>query len=183
MEKIDLNNYISNNASIIYIFLDVDGVLNSENYIIKCYKKHHKPMSMNCVPFNPKCLNNLMKLVQIIENHFEVKLVLSSTWRLSEIDCEIVNARLAEYGLRLSGKTPYVEGERGKEIKDYLEHLRYKCYNFIILDDDIQDITPYFPDNIVHTDFKTGLTKKCLKKALKILNIKKESLLWKMIKS
>ena len=184
MKKVDLNDYISNKGLSVYIFLDIDGVLNNENYILKCYRKHHKPMSMNHVPFDPRCLNNLMQLVQIIENHFEVKLVLSSTWRLSEIDCEIVNARLAEYGMRLSGKTTYMEGNRGLEIKDYLDNnLRYKCYNFIILDDDICDITPYFPNNIVHTNFKTGFTKRCLKQVLKILKIKKESLLWKIIKS
>lgn len=171
MEKIDLNNYISNNASIIYIFLDVDGVLNSENYIIKCYKKHHKPMSMNCVPFDPKCLNNLMKLVQIIENHFEVKLVLSSTWRLSEIDYEIVNARLAEYGLKLSGKTPNLRAIRGEEIMSYLSD---KFYNdIIILDDDINDIINFYPHNVIKTNFKTGFTKSCLNKAIKLILDKK----------
>ena len=92
MKKVDLNDYISNKGLSVYIFLDIDGVLNNENYILK-------------------------------------------------------------------------------------------CYNFIILDDDICDITPYFPNNIVHTNFKTGFTKRCLKQALKILKIKKESLLWKIIKS
>ena len=54
-------------SQVCYIFLDIDGVLNDETYIIECYKKHNKPMHMNHVPFNPKSLNVLMELCQSIE--------------------------------------------------------------------------------------------------------------------
>lgn len=156
---------------LVFIFLDVDGVLNNENYIVKCYNKHHKPMSMNHVPFDPKCLNNLMILVQQIQQlDYDVNIILSSTWRLNEIDYNIVDARLAEYGLSLNGKTSYIDGIRGIEIKDFLQD---KCYtNFIILDDDIFDIQDYFPNNLVKTNFKTGLTKHNVKQALKIIKSK-----------
>lgn len=156
---------------LVFIFLDVDGVLNNENYIVKCYNKHHKPMSMNHVPFDPKCLNNLMILVQQIQQlDYDVNIILSSTWRLNEIDYNIVDARLAEYGLSLNGKTSYIDGIRGIEIEDFLQD---KCYtNFIILDDDIFDIQDYFPNNLVKTNFKTGLTKHNVKQALKIIKSK-----------
>lgn len=173
MEKINLNDYISDRSLIVYVFLDIDGVLNSENYLEKCYRKHHKPMSMNHVPFDPKCLNNLMILVQTIEKHYQVKIILSSTWRLHSIDYEIVDARLAEYGLCLSDKTPVINQERGKEIQSYLKESKQKCNNFIILDDENFDILDYFPQNLIKTDFKTGFTKKCLKQCLKLLNIKR----------
>lgn len=176
MKKVDLNDYISNKSLLIYIFLDIDGVLNSENYLEKCYRKHHKPMSMNQVPFDPKCLNNLMILVQTIEKHYQVKIILSSTWRLHDIDYEIVDARLAEYGLHLSDKTPIINQERGKEIKSYLECSEQKCNNFLILDDEDFDILEYFPHNIVKTNFRTGFNKKCLKQSLKLLNIKRRIL-------
>ena len=70
--------------NIIYIFLDVDGVLNNQKYIEKCYENNgHCAMHMNHVPFDPKCLNNLMKLVRFIEQKaYDVKIILSSTWRL-----------------------------------------------------------------------------------------------------
>lgn len=158
-------------TKLIFVFLDVDGVLNNERYIVKCYKKHHKPMHMNHVPFDPRCLNNLMILVQTLEhNNYEVKIILSSTWRLSEIDYEIVNARLAEYGLKLSDKTPNLRAIRGEEIQDFLKDKSYE--NIIILDDDIFDIKEYFPNNIVRTNFKLGLTKNDVKKALKIIDSK-----------
>lgn len=150
---------------LIYIFLDVDGVLNNENYIIKCYEMHHRPMHMNRVPFDPKCLRNLMLLVQELEkNKYEVKIILSSTWRLSEIDYEIVNARLGEYGLYLSGKTGN-KGHRGLEIKDYLNKNEF-CKDFLILDDDVFDTADTYPENLIATKFRDGFTKKCLKQAI-----------------
>lgn len=127
---------------------------------------------MNHVPFDPKCLNNLMILVQTLENNnYRVKIILSSTWRLSEIDYEIVNARLAEYGLKLSGKTPNLRAIRGEEIMSYLSD---KFYNdIIILDDDINDIINFYPHNVIKTNFKTGFTKSCLNKAIKLILDKK----------
>ena len=44
------------------IFLDIDGVLNDGDYIEKCYERHHKPMSMDFVPFKLLGLNNLRSL-------------------------------------------------------------------------------------------------------------------------
>lgn len=153
-------------SKLIYIFLDVDGVLNDEQYIEECYEKHNKPMSMNHVPFDPKCLNNLMVLCQTLEkSDYEIKLILSSTWRLHDIDYAIVDARLAEYGLQLSGKTDYLSGERGKEIEKFLfENNIYK--DIIILDDDRFDIEPLYKDNLINTSFKTGFDDIALQKSL-----------------
>ena len=148
-----------------YIFLDVDGVLNNETYTISCYERHHKSMHMNHVPFDPKCLNNLMILVQSLEKlGFEVKIILSSTWRLSNIDYEIVNARIAEYGLKLDGKTPHF-GDRGAEIKEYLKDKEY--VDLLILDDDSFDIIDYFYFNLINTNFKVGFNSEALERALR----------------
>ena len=155
-------------CKLIYIFLDVDGVLNNQNYIEKCYEMHHRPMHMNHVPFDPKCLKNLMLLVQSYENNnYKIKIILSSTWRLSDIDYEIVNARLTEYGLHLSGKTGN-KGHRGKEIKAFLEENKDYA-NFIILDDDSFDIVDTYPDNLIQTRFKTGFNTTCLRKAIRLI--------------
>lgn len=154
---------------LIYIFLDIDGVLNSFQYLEYCYKRHHKPMSMNHVPFDPNCLENLMILVQTIEkNNCTVQIILSSTWRLSEIDYEIVNARLAEYGLRLEGKTPRIEQQRGLEIKEFLKDKNY--LNYIILDDESFDILQYHSSHLVTTNPVTGLDKDNIQECLNIIN-------------
>ena len=150
--------------NIINIFLDIDGVLNNENYITKCYRKHKKAMHMFHAPFDPKNLNNLMKLCKYIEkNKFNVHIILSSTWRLDKEAIIIINARLAEYGLKLFDKTKNISiGKRGLEIKDYMSD---KKEGFIILDDDDFDINPYYNDHLVHTKFKTGFNNSCLRKA------------------
>lgn len=156
---------MNSGKDIFYIFLDIDGVLNDEEYIKECWERNgHYAMHMNHVPFDPKCLNNLMILVQHLRLTYEVRIILSSTWRLHEIDYEIVDARLAEYGLTLSGKTQYI-GPRGFEIKTYLEESASYA-GFLILDDDINDIEPYYIKEHIHTNFKTGFDDKSLEEAL-----------------
>lgn len=162
-----------------YVFLDIDGVLNDEKYIVKCWNKNgNKAMYMNHVPFDPKCLNNLMKLCFYIEKfNYEPKIILTSTWRLHDVDYEIVDARLAEYGLHLSGKTKCINHNRGKEIADYIKISSHNCYMFLILDDESFDIKSYFPHQLIQTDFKTGFNRKCLNKAKEYIRRK---LLWSL---
>ncbi len=161
---------------IYYIFLDIDGVLNDEVYIEKCYDMNGGyPMSMSYVPFDPKALSNLMNLVQKIRlvSDGEPRIVLSSTWRLHETDTEIVKARIAEYGLRLFDKTPYIHSERGLEIKSFLskQNLDENDYKFVILDDDKFDIETIYADNLVYVNRIYGLSVSDVNKALKILDI------------
>lgn len=166
---------------IYYIFLDIDGVLNDEVHIEKCYEMNGGyPMSMNHVPFDPKALTNLMNLVKKIREVGAPRIVLSSTWRLHEIDMEIVSARIAEYGLRLFDKTPYIHSQRGMEIKAFLERMSEEHpveeypdeeFKFVILDDDKFDIETIYPDNLVYVNRIYGLSVSDVNKALKILDI------------
>ena len=155
-------------GNIIYIFLDVDGVLNNKDYLIKCYNKNgHRPMHMYHYPFDPDCLNNLMKLNQYLESkNLKPLLILSSTWRLDEEALIILSARLAEYGLKIFDSTEFIKAERGKEIKNYIiNHPRYK--DFIIIDDEIFDFKEeYLLEKLIRTEFKTGFDNKVLNKAL-----------------
>ena len=161
-----------NKERIFYIFLDIDGVLNNMNYWDECFDRHHVKgiMSMHCFPFDPKCLNNLMKLNQKLQKQgFNVKIILSSTWRLNQIDTEIVNSRLAEYGMRIFGKTISLRSaNRGLEIKNFLENKKYgKAKKFLIIDDEIKDIIEQFKEtHIIHTDFNTGFDNQKLKEAM-----------------
>lgn len=156
-----------------YIFLDIDGVLNNMNYWKECFSRHKVKgiMSMNCFPFDPKCLNNLMKLNQELEKqNYNVKIVLSSTWRLSNLDIGIVNSRLAEYGMRIFATTISLSSRnRGLEIKDFLEDEQYgKADNFLILDDEVKDIAEQFEEiHIIHTDFNMGFDNEKLQEAIR----------------
>ena len=154
------------------IFLDIDGVLNDGNYIEKCYERHHQPMSMDFVPFNPRSLDNLRKIYDsILDNDNEPLVVLSSTWRLNEQAHYIVNARLAEYGIYVKETTPYINQHRGTEIIKWLEDHNHLDSPFVILDDDSFDIKCFeeLKPHFVHTSFKRGLISWKAKQACDIL--------------
>lgn len=159
---------------IFLIFLDIDGVLDNMNYWEECFKRHKVKgiMSMRNFPLDPKCLNNLMKLNQELEKNYEVKIILSSTWRLNEIDTAIVNHRLAEYGMRVFEKTGYsTTGKRGIEIQEYLDH--YKNYkDYLVLDDDVNDIIGIIPEEkVIKTYFESGFNDEKLQEALKRIEV------------
>lgn len=155
-----------------YIFLDIDGVLNNETYFDECFDRHKVKgiMSMNCFPFDPKCLNNLMQLNQELQKqNYNVKIVLSSTWRLNNTDVAIVNSRLAEYGMRIFAETIYLNsGNRGLEIREFLTSEKWcKPANYLILDDEISDIAKEFGEkHIINTNFQTGFDNKKLQEAI-----------------
>lgn len=157
---------------ICYIFLDIDGVLNDENYIRMCYQKNGGyAMHMNHCPFDPNALTNLMYLVQYVRAIGSIpKIILSSSWRLHEIDIEIIKARIAEYGLQITNKTPYLHQNRGKEIESFLESQKLEEeYSFVILDDESFDINTIFPNNLVLVNPEYGLSSMDVEKAKTIL--------------
>jgi len=168
--------YDETKEKIFYIFLDIDGVLNNMEYWNECFARHQVKgiMSMNCFPFDPKCLNNLMKLNQELQRrNYSVKIILSSTWRLNDYDVAIVNSRLAEYGMRISERTLSLSsGNRGLEIKHFLnEEGMPKADNYFILDDEVKDIVEQFEEkHIIHTNFDTGFDNEKLEEAMRKLN-------------
>ena len=111
-----------------YIFLDVDGVLNTkEDWNKKMYS------------LNPKCVSEFCELIRKISNP---KIVLSSTWRngiardgsTAVYIEELINA-IASSGIKAIDKTAVApDGSRSKEIEYYLR--RHPKDSYIILDDD-----------------------------------------------
>lgn len=123
------------------IFLDVDGVLNSVESKLKLDDK------------NFQCLKRLI-------DKYDSDIVLSSTWRKTQEDYDLINRELTEkVGVSLSGKTgiDYENRYRGKEILDFLkEHDEIKDY--IVIDDDSCNIKPYIHScNFIHTNNMYGL--------------------------
>ena len=137
------------------IFLDVDGVLNNANYTKKCYRKNgHKPMSMYCVPFDPYNLKNLAKIVK----KTGAKIVLSSTWRIYKSHIYVLEARLAEYGLRIYDKTDDINMIKGAEITEWIKQHR-DIENYVVIDDEEYDLSNFIDNkHLVIVDSKYGLT-------------------------
>lgn len=155
------------------IFLDIDGVLNHEDF----YKRRklgefEYPLSELC----PKTIANLNVLIA----ETGAKVVISSTWRLGRSAAEI---QVLLEGRGFTGEvidcTPNLRGEgclRGNEIlkwvKDNKDLIGADYYNFtdyVILDDD-SDMLYWQRNNFLLIDCFVGLTMGAVFQAKKMLN-------------
>ena len=154
------------------IFLDVDGVLNSYRYAIELYNQTHKPRWTFDFPFDKKCLENFKHLVEETCS----SIVVESTWRKKQKGRETLLKELSKYKLdsRVIGYTPDVNGNKEKEIKEFLSNLQYKP-NFIILDNNPK--MGELQSHLIVTDEYEGLTSKNVEEGIIKLNrtTKKES--------
>lgn len=154
------------------IFLDIDGVLNSENWYksnksstLKIEDEKQKFISDS---FDPECWKYVEKLI----SETGAKIVLSSSWRLYDLEStvkEYTGTAFQPIIDNLIGVTPgFMSRCRGMEIKLYLRSLSEQPESYVILDDDrdmFESQRPYF----VHINDETGITENDYKKALKIL--------------
>ncbi len=166
-----------------YIFLDIDGVLNSEEFLLQ-----NRDKLGQIDPSKVKLLADLVKAT-------EAKIILSSSWRIFFNDDLTIKHKLANQGnlllqaltkegLTLSGKTKYLVlddykelyWERPNEIALYIHENLKSSDNFIILDDEDCGLSEKFNKHFIKTNFyKNGLTKKHVNLGIKILNKKNES--------
>lgn len=113
------------------IFLDVDGVLNSEHWYKKNHKKHPEKCRTNTA-IDPRYVHNLKKIVK----HTGAKIVLSATCRgfVKGNNSHYLKKIFKEYGLEIYDYTPNTGMERGIDIQEWLNH-HSNVTNIVILDD------------------------------------------------
>ena len=144
------------------IFLDIVGVLNSNKYFSSreyYYKEHKKieytledTIKRQLYDIDMNKLELLLKVVKITTT----KIVITSSWRRLSI-YPYIKKYLIEVGLPIIGETPYIEGNRGEEIRYYLKNN--KVDSFVILDDEIFKDFNELINNLVKTSFyEEGLT-------------------------
>ena len=150
------------------IFLDVDGVLNDQDLIFEKYKTQELEISRD----------KLLLLKEIITSNDDIKVVLSSSWRIGLLrkDGKIVADTtyhkeflelLEEYGIEIYDITPSMMN-RTEEIRYYLDNNK-DIDGYVILDDDLVE-----DDNQVRTDFfNGGLTEEHVTLAIDMLKRKK----------
>lgn len=140
------------------IFLDCDGVLNSQEGGFG-------------VPEDDK----IQRLKRVVDET-EAVIVLSSSWRYAEgyrdssgirrLYDSLIN-HLANYGLSLYSSTPIKGTIRGEEIDEWIMNCGEDITSFVILDDD-SDMEPHM-DKLVKTDYRKGLQDEEVQKAIRIL--------------
>lgn len=133
------------------IFLDFDGVLNSEPFL------KHRPHCLD--PRAVAILNDLLR-------RSGAKIVVSSMWRmrgLAQVRKDLANVRCVGEVIDV---TPVLSTARGTEIATWLSANEAKVSSFVILDDsdDMEHLLP----RLVLTMYEKGLqpwhVERCLKK-------------------
>ena len=111
-----------------YIFTDIDGVLNP---------KYKKKLDKNCVNIYNKICNDF-NLIPIITSTWRVRYNIEQLQQI--FNDQKVNVNIYDY-------TPILNEPRGMEIKQWSKDNKFDKY--IIIDDKISDILPYF-NNVIH---------------------------------
>ena len=143
------------------LFLDIDGVLNSENWYENCYKRGELNDDLDPV------------LVQRL-NKLDCEVVISSSWGCDNGQTWKALRRKG-FNLKVIGYTEHHEmGSdwivRGNSIKKWLyDNCRGIDYQYAILDDD-DDMLLEQKDHFVQTDFRHGVTDEHIEQIQKILN-------------
>lgn len=155
------------------VFLDIDGVLNSEKWFDKCFNSDDVCNS----DIDQDTINMLIKFL----NDINAKIVFSGSCRNLNIQSTISKFSTSNYKL-LNKLIPYIIGitpqfykhrKRGNEISywinmlsiDYDALVKHGCllenveisknYRYVIVDDSSDMLRG---QNFVQTDFQTGLT-------------------------
>lgn len=129
------------------VFLDIDGVLNSERFF---KERNNKGVDLD---------ESRFPLLKEIVESTNSKIVLSSSWRNLR-GCDQYNqlpVMLSKYGMEIYDYTPYLGAERGKEIAQWIaDNIDCNLEKFIILDDDSFDMGEYVNHELVHTSWYDG---------------------------
>ncbi len=152
------------------IFLDFDGVLNTEQYQARLVVDG-KPTKDAWGPlFDPRAVANLLRILDATD----AEIVISSSWRyVFRLGSLRMMWEARELPGEIIGSLPcgatYIS--RGEEIEGWLERNDRPTYAII---DDLDDFFPHQRDRYVETNPIVGITESDANKAIEILqNTKK----------
>lgn len=151
------------------IFLDIDGVLNCEEWFKRRIQMGKPGMGM----IDPSLVEKINEIVRATN----AEVVISSSWGYCEDTLNALKANGAEFTpidgtLHLHYK--YDWACRGNEIHHWITYKsgikRFEDdYEYVILDDD-EDMLLSQKDNFIRTSMMTGITDEDVQKAIHILN-------------
>lgn len=156
------------------IFLDIDGVLNSNNTFAdnqewrKFFCKFSNKSLKDEITYHMIDIDlDKVFMLRDVCNLTGAKIVISSSWRRLWY-YPLTEEKLVNLGLPIVGTTPYIKGNRGEEIRRYLQNN--KVDNFVILDDDIFPDFYELENYLVKTSFyDDGLTEEVAREIVRVL--------------
>lgn len=170
-----------------YLFLDIDGVLNTMSYSNYLIDHDEDDVDEDGALFDPKAVTNLANIINKIP---DVKIIISSTWRLKgwewmnrlwekrqlpgsiysftpvlEVVCFVDKIN------RKDSTSVYPYGTRALEVNEWLRLYTGQnpfSYKYVILDD-FNDFLIMQQEHVIITNPNFGITKEDVVKALEIL--------------
>ncbi len=137
-----------------YIFLDVDGVLNTSDQWIRMYQ------------LNGVCVERFASFLKSLGDKRNTKIILTSTWKNGfdpagnhSPHVQKLIDTLGSSGFRILGKTlNRDDGDRALEISDYISSHNLKNEKCIVIDDDPNIFLSDLPKNCkkIWTDPQKG---------------------------
>lgn len=153
------------------IFLDVDGVLNTERYIT-IQNKNNDPDPVNYDRnFDPIVIKAIKKLY---DNLYDPIIVLSSTWRISNELFDYVKKYLNNIGILTKPKLYKTDilksNNREEEIIKFIKENNINIKDIVIIDDESWGMKQ-LNSRLILCDQYYGFNNEKLKEALKLFNI------------
>lgn len=131
-----------------YIFLDIDGVLNNTSTFGLKFKEE------GCEILSEECLWNYQYLIDKLKEKYEIRTILTSTWRMHAEAMQKIKSYENKYNsLKIFDVCDlnYIHS-RDEQIKIMIE--RHKIKNYLILDDEPR---VGFGNHFIHTNGFDGL--------------------------
>lgn len=158
-----------NNNIFKVLFLDIDSVLNSEDYFKNRADEDNRPYPSS--EFDPRAIRRLNQILGYCD-----QLVLSSDWRFQEgIKYTLIDAGVNKDKVDNMLCTPYLghtfkDRLRGYEVDFVVKNLcrKYPKLNYVILDD-LMEFHKFQKPHWVKTTFRDGLTDEKMEKAIEII--------------
>lgn len=163
------------------LFLDIDGVLNSERYHDYCYEKGLASDEKFGYPFDPEAVANLARII----DETGADIVISSSWKFWGLSTMIDLWKERVLPGKIVSITPNTMSDemllnvdltdwasmagKGHEIKEWLSKKGKNVEQYAILDD-ADDMLPEQQSHFVQTNPKVGITEEDAKKIIAILN-------------
>lgn len=170
-----------------YVFLDFDGVLNTERYHSVLVNSRETCSDPYGPLFDPVAVGNLRRIVE----ETEAEVVICSSWKLEGADRMAEMWRSRKMPGTLAGCTPEaicgrnllnvslddpdalaMLAGKGNEVKEWLGENAPRNANgcrYVILDD-VPDFLPEQRDWFVQVDPEVGITERDVERAVKLLN-------------
>jgi hypothetical protein len=165
------------------IFLDLDGVINSDRSILVCGERLEKFKGSDVPYYEKFLLSNVdpiaVEMINLLVEMTDAKIVLSSSHRkhfnkISDFVQRLEKTRqyFSKIGFdseRLIGWTPELLDVRGREIQNWLDEHSEVAHYVII--DDSADMLDEQMENFVRTDGSDGFSAQNYRDCFKILGV------------